>query len=185
MSAPKNIQRDGTYAQPGSALIPITTSGPYTAPTVTCDGLVHYDYGKAQAGYTAQLTVTADNVGAFGVFIQQPRRDRHPYRVKASIVVQDDTGQEHDARFMLLIGYASAAITTDSNVISDPIYIPFSNQIDDLIILEDVLSTDPNYGQPAFFGIAVLGPVTDATYFGHISVQNLGIKPPTMQNAVC
>lgn len=184
MSAPKNISRDAIYAEPGDILVPISTSGPYTAPTVSCDGLVHYDYAKAQAGYTAPLTITADNVGGFGVFIQGPRKDRVPYRVKASIVVQDDTGQQHDARFMLLIGYASGPITTGSNVISGPMYIPFKDQLDDLVILEDILPGDDNYGEPAFFGIAVLGPVTDATYFGHISVQNLGVKPPTMQNAV-
>lgn len=185
MSSPKNIQRDATFAEPGQALIPIATSAPATAPTVSCDGLIHYDYAKAQAGYSTVISVTAAEVGSFGVFIQQPHKDRQPYRVKANILVQDDTGQEHNAQFMLLIGYGTAPITTSGNVITDPIYIPFKNQLDDLIILEDVLSTDPKYGEPVYFGIAVLGPVTNAIYFGHISVQNLGVKPPTMQNAVC
>lgn len=184
MSAPKNIQRDGTYAEPGAALISIASSAPATAPNVYSDGTVHYDYGMAHAGYTAQLSVAPFEVGAFGVWIQQPKKDRQPYRVKASIAIQDANGQTSEPVSTLVIGYASGPITGASHILSDPIYIPLHRYYDDLVILEDVLQESDNYGMPVFFGIAVLGEVADAIYFGHVSVQNLGVKPPTMQNAI-
>lgn len=183
MSAPKNIQRDGTYADPHKAMVASSASVSASTPGANSDGNVHYDYGSAQHNYaTTTVTNTAGNVSCFGVWMTPPRKDRHPYRVKINGHLIGT--EEENPRLALVIGYAQDTIT-GTDLLQDPIYLPIDGgQMDDLIIMEDVLKTNPDYDMPIYFGIAVIGIATAATYFAQISVQNLGVKPPTMQNAI-
>ena len=115
------------------------------------------------------------------VYIDPPVGDRVPYRVKAHA-----SGADSAVSFMIAVGYAPASITGTDDIISEPLYLPFHKSIDQLIVVEEEESGDTYEGRALCF--AVIAQADNAgigDYIrAHISVQNMAVKPPTMQNAV-
>ena len=88
---------------------------------------------------------------------------------------------------MLVVGYAPASPTGSDDVIDQPYFIPFNQgEFDDVIIVPKLLDADPNFGRALYIGVVFCPGTTVSSLpaIGHISVQNLGIKPPTMHWAV-
>ncbi len=185
MSAPKNIQRDGTYINPDSARLAFGTSDAVTiqALKINAPTAVAVDINFTQSGVGLETIASGEKAG-IGCYINQPIGDRVPYRIKASIEVA--TEQRYNTKGIIAIGFAPAAITGVDDVIAEPTYIPFDGTFDDLIIVEAQLGGDTYFGRALAVAI-VIEPVETITTLpirANISVQNLGVKPPTMQNAV-
>jgi len=184
MSAPKNIQRDGIFLtlDESAGIIPALQSL-LTANTATANAAaaVNVEYGEMQIANTA-VSISAANQKVAGLYIDQPSKDRQPYRVKASLNIIGIDNNVTDAA--IVVGYAPASITGSNDTIDEPNYIPFEHNFDDLIV---VAAPTVSYEDRALFvGIAIQskGGITTEQIRGHLSVQNLGTKPPTMQNAV-
>lgn len=181
MSAPKNIQRDALYID----LNPATrlTWGSLndldgTTAVVTTGSSVVYDYGSAIA--REGVAFQDGKYTACGVAIQQPIGDRIPYRVKAS----SDRITTGSGSPLIIVGYTDENNTVGQNAPVEAVaLIMFKGYFDDLIIMEP--NPQAYLGRPLIFGV---GYATSDNNFevlaGQISVQNLGVKPPTMQNAV-
>lgn len=185
MSAPKNIQRDGTYLNPQNARIGASISADITAPTGNSTGSVNVDVGFVQYNYGAPISLTAGQVASFGVLMKPPEKDRHPYRIKIHAGITDGSVLDENPEIGLVIGYAPATPTGTDDAIESAAYFPIAgNQFDELFIIEDLDILDPLLDRALYFGIVVVGPVTAGNLYAHLSVQNLGVKPPTMQNAV-
>lgn len=183
MSAPKNIQRDGTYLYPKDVLIVPGSEYLATATTVLSNGpsATAIDYAKATLDFEANTAITILFARTFGIFINQPVGDRHPYRVKAALAYHEYVGAVSN----LIIGYGPATQTGSDDVITEIVKIPFLSIYDDLIIVDALPPGDALENRSLFIGIELNPAVAiTATARGHISVQNLGVKPPTMQNAV-
>ena len=86
----KNVQRDGTYVKHNQALTGWGAQFVHGNATGTVSGLatVFEDFAQVQADYTADITLTNSNCRAVGVYMQNPVKDRQPYRVKASFYGQ-------------------------------------------------------------------------------------------------
>ena len=187
MSAPKNIQRDGLWTKPDSSEdlsfgASVLVSA---APQVNSDGAVHVDYAQAHSIRTATFTTSGvDHCRCMGVLMQPPDGDNTPYRVKASAHIQSlaDYSEWH----AIVVGYAPASPTGSNDQVAQSYWIPFKKHFDDLIMVPALDSGDPNFGRALVIAVAMCpGPaITNYTAQAQLSVQNLGIKPPTMQNAV-
>ena len=184
--SPKNISRDATWIEPKTAddlTWPTQTAQNSATVTVNAKTAVHTD--KANATCRAAMTVSSQFLECIGVYMQAPVGDNVPYRVKADLVVVGQSGTFNNQA--VVVGYGPASPTGTNDTIDEPYFITFDQQrFDDLIIVPALDSGDPNYGRPLFVGVAHLaGQAVSGLYcFAHVSVQNLGVKPPTMQNAV-
>ena len=183
MSSPKNIQRDCIFVQPlSSALLGWSTAQAMTTATalMNSDGSTHVDFASAQSTHTATLSMTAGAIQAIGVLMQPPEGDRVPYRIKAHF--EEVTLA---TRSFIMIGYGPASPDGDDDAIDEPVFLPFKEKFDDTVIVETLDSGDGNYGRVLAIGIAAYALSTSTfSLHGHISVQNLSVKPPTMAQAV-
>lgn len=183
MSSPKNIQRDGLYINFDPAIrLTWSSEGDISGASgiITTNPNVAYDFGSATADFKASASVTAGKYVAIGLAMQQPVGDRVPYRVKARTYLPDN---EVGTSFLML-GYTDVDSNVGTDVAVDGFSaIAFKDYLDELIILEP--NPEAYEGRPVIFGI---GYFTSGTLTGRLpaqlSVQNLGVKPPTMQNAV-
>lgn len=189
MSSPKNIQRDGIYIEPKTAdeiNWPTAVALNSAAFQANAKTAIHTDY--AQAFTRAAATANADEIELIGVYFQEPGGtygERVPYRVIADMVHVGQSGTIDNA--CVVIGYGPASPTGANDLIDEPYIIPFNqSRFDDLIIVPPLDSGDSNYGNPLFFGVGFMtsNAIAGLTTPAHISVQCLGIKPPTMQNAI-
>lgn len=171
--SPKNIQRDGMFISCEQAPVSFGTEFQIAEPVIySGTATVNVDFASAQA--QEALTLTAAHMATIGVYMQQPLGDRTPYRVHCSF--SDSVG-------FLIVGIAPATPGVGSTII-EPIYIStWIGYIDEMVIVEP----NPTYEDRALAFMAAsysnLGKSAVLTT-AHISVQNLGLKPPTMQNAV-
>lgn len=185
--SPKNIQRDGLWSKPETALdLAWSTQDNSTATTqrMNSSGSVVMDKGNAHAEYQTVLAITTDYRRSIGVLIQQPEKDNHPYRVLASGNIN---GFDKNLNgFAIMVGYAPLSPTGSDDVIEDPYFIPFAEEFDGLIQVPHLVAGDTYFGRALAIGlVAIAGETVSAAHiYGQISVQNLGVKPPTMQNAV-
>lgn len=196
MSAPKNIQRDATFIRLQRDERKVdwnpTVRGVGTSKDGRMNSLdtVFIDFfGLRATNTTAAPAITPGSYSAVGGYIQQPLADRAPYRIKATVncpAKGADNG-------MILIGYRDSAAQLPSGVFApnaaviDAYEISFKGEIDVLVMVDPVETGQPNDGSPLAIALAFTPHVaTDASDFvlGQLSVQNLGVKPPTMQNAV-
>ena len=186
MSAPKNIQRDCIFVQPlTSALLSLSSTGVAVgaaAFNMNSSGSENVDKATAQIDSTSTYSITADTAKSIGVLMMPPEGDRVPYRIKASI-----SCGVPDLLAYIGIGYAPASPTGSGDSIDEPIWLPFDTMFDDTVIVEALDSGDGNYGRAlaiALIAGADATGISAESIVGHLSVQNLGVKPPTMQNAV-
>lgn len=140
--------------------------------TVDSNGIVNYDYGYVTANTTSGDTTIGPNQWAnLGLLIEPPGKDRIPYRVQASV----------NSKAAVVLGYAPVTIAAGDIAISLPRYIPFVGTFDGLITVEPA---DIYAGRALYIGVATAEQVTNGNLAGYVSAQNLGVKPPTMQNAI-
>lgn len=179
---PVNIQRDGTFIDLAAARIDMSSASLITSGTdfANSDGAVHADFASASHNYAQSVTVVSGSIATFGVFMKQPVRDRQPYRIKMGGTLVTNQGTE---ALVAVIGYGPASLTGTDDTIALSHYFPFITSIDEMVIIEAQLEGDTYFGRPLFIGIGI-SDVNAGTLFADMSVQNLGVKPPTMQNAI-
>lgn len=188
MSGPfVNIQRDGSYVKVESAAGKLSFpagNDPTSATLIVNAKTTVFDmYGYAQLA-PSKYSIIGDQLNTIGLYMDPPRLDRYPYRVKVSVAASDSIGQ--NVNMVLIVGYAPETIVGLDDEVAFPQYIPFRDTMDDLIIIEPLPSGDALEDRPLYFGLGVQ-PIEDIAsdhVYGHISVQNLGIRPPTMHNAI-
>ena len=185
--APKNIQRDGFWIEPKTAdELTWPTFSTVTSPTFNANAktAVHTDY--AQCFARSDMTVGADQIELIGVYMSPPEGDNFPYRVKASMGQLIGGAAAHTQ--CIVIGYGPASPTGSDDAIDEPYIIPFLHGVgfDELITVPALDSGDANFGNPLFFGVGFMAGSAQSGIFttACLSVQNLGVKPPTMHNAV-
>ncbi len=177
--SPKNIQRDGRWVHPKTSEdINFSTQQSIYSATPQANGptAVHVDYAEVHSNILAAVTCPVSNQVIMGVYMDPPVGDNVPFRVKASIINYAS----------ILVGYGPASITGTDDPIDEQYYLPFIYEFDDLIMVPALASGDTNFGKALFIGLCLQPPITiTATpQLGQLSVQNLGVKPPTMQNAI-
>ena len=182
MSAAKNIQRDGYWIQPKTAdELTWPNASAINASTFSANAKVTLHSDSAQAMCRAAMTVNSGELETVGVYFAAPPDDNIPFRVKADLNVVGQSGTFNNQA--IVIGYGPAAPTGLNDTIDEPYLIPFDQQrFDDVIMLPALDSGDPNYGRPVFFGVAHCAGQNVSGLFcvASISVQNLGVNPPTM-----
>lgn len=183
MSSPVNIQRDCTFVTIDRSLdVPFGPSSAFynIDTTANTNPAVHADYFNIQNKMDDELTVGEGQMATFGSFITPPKGDRQPYRVKGSLLVPVGG----DAVGALVVGWGEAAPTGTADPIRQVRVYPFQNYFDALVNIDQPPVSYVN--SPLFFGIALIGTKvnTNVRVTANISVQNLGVKPPTMQNAI-
>ncbi len=180
--SPKNIQRDGIWLSPETARQTWSITYPITNTTyaMNSDALVATDQASVISDPASQ-SLGLGLTTAVGIFIQQPVSDNQPYRIKASMGIS--ALPDYNQNGMIIIGYAPASITGSDDLINVPKIICFKNTFDDLVYV-DVPVTYAD--RPLAIMVAPLVGVAlvNLNVLGQLSVQNLGVKPPTMQNAV-
>lgn len=184
--APKNIQRDGIFADPDSAKFTFSTVNAANVGNILLNGptAVNMDFASIACDVTDAITVTGSEKCAMGLYINGPIGDRTPYRVKATLKAGGTAPEVSNA--LLAIGFAPSSITGSDDIIVLPVYIPFKEEFDDIIIVESQISGDTFFGRALAIAV-VLQPsstITTKSIYATLSVQNLGVKPPTMQNAI-
>lgn len=180
--SPKNIQRDCIWVELKTA-DELTFGNPSNINAATyianAKSAVHSD--KANAFTRAMVTMAIDQIELIGVYLEPPDQDNTPYRVFADLVINAQSGTIDNA--CVVVGYGPATPTGVNDVIDEPYILPFNqNRFDDCIMVPPLLSTDPNYGRPLFFGVGPLASNAIAGLFtvAHISVQRLAVSAPQM-----
>jgi len=177
-----NVQRDFTLTVPGQTAIALPAGAINTDPLpVNADPVVYDDIASLNLVNGGDISLAANYITGAACYLLAPLGDRTPYRVKASIAITDT-----DTKTFIVVGYAPASITGAGDLIDEPVLIPFIGQYDDLVLIPAVEDTDPNYGRALAVGIVVYAGavLSNEAVQGHLSVQRLGTKPPTMHNAV-
>lgn len=179
-----NLQRDAIFAN-----LDTTDIVGYSADSLlsldtflsNSNAVVYDDFWSASADSTVVTSVASLQRKGMGLNLRQPVGDRTPYRVKAYV---GDVGVVNT--FALAIGYPPAVITGTDDIISEMVTLPFTSKFDEMIIVEALPDGDPLIDRAIHFAIVVNAPAGGiAGYFAALlSVQNLGMKPPTMAQAV-
>ena len=188
MSGPAiNVQRDGFWIEPKTAdELSWPTATAVTAATYKANAKTAVHVDKAQAFARSDMTLSADQIELIGIYMTPPVGDNVPFRVKASMGQLIGGAAAHTQ--CIVVGYGPASLTGSDDEIDEPYIIPFLHGVgfDELVIVPALDSGDGNYGNPLFFGVGFLAGSAQAGIWttACISVQNLGVKPPTMQNAV-
>lgn len=169
MSSPKNIQRDSYWLNPDTT--DNLTWGNNQAidiaiPDFNNSGSENIVVGTAHA--IAQTSINANQMACIGVLMKQVPGDNTPFRIKASV---EDSG-------MIIVGYADASPTGTNDNINEAYRIPFDKSFDDCVMVP----YDSSYETRSLcVAVGSMKQVTSDEVIGCISVQNLGINPPTMQ----
>lgn len=182
--APKHVQRDGHYIDlDDSAKIAWSADTPNATQTITVNAktAVEPDFNFVSSQSHVVKVIAASNRCCIGCYMQAPVGDRVPYRVKAKAAAASG-----HLEYAIVVGYGPAAITGAGDVIDEPHYFPFAKEFDDLIIVNEEEPGDTYENRALFFGVMVQGSSAGTgDYFrAELSVQSLGVKPPTMQNAI-
>ena len=188
MSSPKNIQRDCHFVQPlTSGRVVFSTAVAIGSPTANMNssGSASVDFASEQANQDSTKSIATNSLSCIGVLMNPPDADRVPYRVKARAIAWDVS-----IRFAIVVGYAPASPSGSDDTIDEVVYLPFpfdGNEFDECLIIEALDSGDGNYGRAVAIGIAAInvgGSTVNDYLVGHISVQNLSVRPPTMAQAI-
>lgn len=183
MSAPKNIQRDGWYLDPNGTEYSFPTAVSIAgSPVMSGPSAAAVDYAEAANNAVSGVTIGADKESAIGVLMDPPSVDRVPYRIKASVEIPN----VGDPKTFICIGYAPASPTGSGDVITGARYIHFTEDFDDLVIVEPEKEGETYYGRALVIALLLRAEnaFTDKKVVARLSVQSLAVKPPTMQNAV-
>ena len=168
-----NLQRDTSWINlsTGSALT-WSTGDPLTAstPRFNNSGMVNMDVGMAHARNT--VTLTKGTQVAMGCLMYQTVGDNIPFRVKATCTLGA----------ALIVGYAGPSPTGLEDEINNPVYFPFVNVFDDIVMVPPHAIGFEN--RALAFAVASTAEQSGEVLIAQLSVQTLAIKAPTMQNAV-
>lgn len=179
-----NVQRDGFWLDPNQDRGTVSSNYPESQSNVIFNnpGLVFTDFGTNVLDHTVSQTITT--AVAFGIIMAPPYGDNWPFRIKAGVNVQGVDSSQLSAN--LCVGYVTTAPTGSDDTMVKTRKIPFPGVGETMMMVTPQLQGDTYYGDPIAFAIEVQSTATisNASVMGAISVQNMGIKPPTMQNAV-
>lgn len=172
MSSLKNIQRDAHW------LNEVTVGNDIVFGTETAIGSSTKNFnantGVQQSVVSAKSTkslvvTTANNIKCIGGYINPPRDEPVPYRIKARAT--------RDFKTYLVIGYLETDNGGTDDVVSQSNIIEFVGEFDDIVMIGSVDVTNSNYGKPIAIGVGVEG-TTSSNPFVLLSVQHLGTAPP-------
>lgn len=164
-----NIQRDGFWINlDAKASLTWGKGEPITAEIPTCNNNNHMNIAVGVAEARSESEAKDNHVSSIGCLMSQLPGDNTPYRVKATLETKNGS------RGAIIVGYADKVTTGRDDRINQASYILFDAKFDDLIMVP----YNPEYvDRPLIFALGAYGkPVV-----GNISVQTLGITPPTMQ----
>jgi hypothetical protein len=164
----KNISRDAFWL-PSIKYADSINWSTNTVGLVNSDGVAHSDIAAVIAGNAAGSTGTQ----GIGVFMDPPKNEYVPYRVKAHV--------DASAGIHLMIGYAPASITGNDDALAQYHFIPFEYEMDEIFMLPALASGDTYYNRPICFGIATQGATTSRCF---LSVQKLDVVPPQFSVSV-
>lgn len=179
--SPKNIQRDAIWVSPETTKIGWSITYPLTNVqyAMNASAIVAVDQASVISATAAQALAIGLTT-AVGIYIQAPFGDNQPYRVKASIGISGKNDFEYTG--LIIIGYAPAVPTGSDDLIDAPTVINFKNTFDELVMVDVPITFA---GRALAIAVAPLISTTLATTtLAQLSVQNLGVKPPTMRNAI-
>jgi hypothetical protein len=184
--SPKNIQRDAIFVAPaGQDSNASSAVGVITNPSITSGiATVYPDFSSVSLIRATFQNIAAGSMKCLGVAMPPPNGDRNPYRVKAFVSIPGLPGSEHKG--FIMIGYLPASPTGVDDAVEESVLIPFISSFDDLIMVEQLVPSHILEGRALSISVCIAPSATLASsgVTAHISVQNLGVKPPTMQNAV-
>ena len=172
MSSLTNIDRDSLWYT--NLLVTARQSWPATDFRYNSDGAV-YDHIASVKSATGALTTGVGVYRSIGVNMKAPIEEYTPYRVKARL----PTGRKG----VIVIGYAQATITGTEDLISEVQSIPFHEKFDEIININYVDSTSTYYGRPIAITVSAEEVATESVW-AFMSVQNLGVAPPSYAKGV-
>ncbi len=183
MGSPKNIQRDGIWIEPEGTAIAWSTAFSVSGAAIYNSSAVVFTDQASVASTSGAVTTTVNQMVAVGINISKIGTDNIPYRVKASVAAFG--ASSNDVNALIIVGYAIASPTGSDDIINNPYFIPFQGSIDELILVPPPIS-GALADRALVIALAVTGDsgLSSKPVLGALSVQNLGVKPPTMQNAV-
>lgn len=183
MSAPHNLQRDCHFIRCDRTQdVDWGTPQAFynTQITANTSGSVNTDYGIVRANPLTELTLSQAQIASVGVLISPPIGDRHPYRVKASLIIPADG----DAFGLVGFGWGPASPGGNDDSSSEVVYRAFYVNADETFIVEPPPVIYEGNPLHVTLSIVATKSLNAVRVDGHLSVQNLGVKPPTMHNAV-
>lgn len=175
MSHLSNIRRDGLWTQTdGNGKEDWSTSFILGVgnPLFNND-LNVYDSEASVQSDRSSSTITAGECAAIGVLMRNYNLDTVPLRVKASV----------NYGGYIIVGYAPASPTGNDDAINDSVWIPFVYKCDEIIM---VPVTSNHTTDSIAVALAVQPPsgLSAGNLPGHLSVQNMAIKEPTIAAAM-
>ena len=175
MSSPVNIQRDGHWITiENSKLLTWPTALTIASGTINMnsDGVVYDVFSSARPDFRSAPTVPVDSWESVGTWMRPPDVDVSPYRVKAKAISESTT--------LLVVGYGPASITGTNDLMSDIFVMPVVGEIDTMLMIPNLLDSDPNYERAIGFGLAITAAPSSAGLVGALSVQRLASTPPQL-----
>lgn len=181
-----NIKRDSVYCSLntsenlGWSTDRLVTENDFN---MNSDGSVKVDFGCAKSDKTTLTAINANSYRGIGLLFTPPTTERVPFRVKAYAGSQNDAG----LKYVIGIGYAPDTPSGLNDLCNQAVFLPMQDgHFDDLIMIENIPTTQTEYGRAIAFALLVLAPTAGGGDYitGNISVQNLGVSEPTMQFAV-
>lgn len=177
-----NIWRDSRFTAPLGVSVKFPAESKLIDEVkVNANPMVHIDYGSINAGNGSLITTSQGNGQAIGMYFPSHNLDRAPYRVKASYQVAGASVSGN-----ILVGYGPASPEGVDDIVEKVLRIPFKDTFDDLLVIEPVKKGDDLANRPTFLGIEIVADnaIKSKSALATLSVQNLGVKPPTMHSTV-
>ena len=179
MGTPNNLLRDLVYVNPGQASVSFGNGMSIGGQLVANNsGIVNTVTGTMANGYA--LTGSSGNANWYSccVLMSPPVVDDTPYRVKLWYFGENTNGYFYT-------GYAPLAPTGTNDAITKVQGIPFSHQgsmekgyFDEAVLMPSIPKTDPDYGKPIAFGLAVAVSTGNPVHAFYMSVQNMEKTAP-------
>ena len=177
----KNIDRDGVWTKPATGQISFSNPAALGSSVIYNSEAAVFDM-QASANAAESVALGADQQAAIGVHVVQPLGDNTPYRVKASAI-----SMEGGRGGVLAVGYGPASPSGNGDTMTNPWFIPFAGDLNELVMVPPLPAGDPLEDRPLVFALVVVNSASapgGGDIFANLSVQRLATKPPTIHRAV-
>lgn len=171
MSAPVNIRRDGFWTNP--LVTARLTFGTPTAPLAgnpgfNNDNVVKFD--QAAVMIAESLTMSALQVACAGVQMNHIQHDNMPLRIQAKTLESSQ----------LIIGWCDAVTTGVDDAINEAFFMPFLYDCDCTIVVPPPTTGYEGRALAVAVGVYPFSAKSAQDTIMSLSVQSVGISPPTM-----
>lgn len=166
-----NLQRDMFHTEFGSdqLVFPTAINKPDEV-DMASSGIVYTDAGFARVANKLP-NISQYQWSACGLFIEPPRENPIPYRVKAYATSEAE-------EIYLVVGFAGPAIVAASTRIYQVIALPMRlRSMDEILLIKPQGPGDPGFDRALAFGVAVGQSQGAVTEFA-LSVQKMSEAPP-------